>query len=745
MAHPDPRRSWRQAFVGGAEAARQLAVRSGATEQQVAGIAAAERDFPFRATHYYLGLADLDDPADPILAQVLPDGRELDEQPAGFCADAVGDLSAGHHPAPGLIHKYEGRALLVTTGVCPVHCRFCFRRNYPYQELAGSGPRLAAALDEIRDDPSISEVILSGGDPLSLSDEVLATLLQQLGEIPHLRRLRVHSRYPVVLPERISAELVSVLSGCSLQLWLVTHFNHPREITPASQAACRRLQRAGIPVLNQSVLLRGVNDETEVLQELLEGLLDAGIKPYYLHQLDRVAGTGHFEVEPRRGLSIFERLRARISGIGLPAYVRDLEAMPAKMPVSALCMLLAILPLLGGCRGGGDGEQSPDPAAASEAGDAAPTAAAASPGAATASPRTPSPGLPGHRLTGAVTADLAPLAMAEHLLVADLAGDGRPELFAGSGDEVRWGEWPEAGTAAQWVGRHQARGALQTWMAADLDGDGQVEVVAAFGTGRGFANAPLEIVLIENVGAHTVSVVLLEARGPRNQVTALYPWPRGDGTFDIYVSAFESRFMVRGGILPRAGGEVQWLLGHRVRMGMARAVGDFDGDGRPEVAVGRLYGDEKGQDGDLRVLQEDGTSEPVPSLRGVRAVGAADLDGDGRSELLFGDGWHINYGKFARYRPSVARRDAAGTWSVELLAESSEQYAVEKIGAVDGVVVAGGNRSVALYRQAGGVWGSVGAAKPTSLSGGWAVLPGRGLVVAGKVPRGPYPIPRGAP
>ena len=183
-------------------------------------------------------------------------------------------------------------------------------------------------------------------------------------------------------------------------------------------------------------------------------------------------------------------------------------------------------------------------------------------------------------------------------------------------------------------------------------------------------------------GKTTSSVSLWRRDGERDQVTALAPWPRSDGTWDLYVAAFSSRFEVDGGVLPRGGGAVQWLPGHRLRMGMARAVGDFDADGAAEVAVGRLYGDAPGADGDLRVIQEDGKYETVPTLRGVRALAAADLEGDGRAELLFGDGWHKAYGKKARFRPSIARYADASGWTVELVQERADQYAVERIGLV---------------------------------------------------------------
>jgi hypothetical protein len=328
----------------------------------------------------------------------------------------------------------------------------------------------------------------------------------------------------------------------------------------------------------------------------------------------------------------------------------------------------------------------------------------------------------------------------DHLIAADLQGDSQPELFVAHGAEVRWGEWP-AGAARplfQWT--YVGQGILQAFLSKDLDGDGRDEVVLAFGKGRGFPDAKLEVVLLRQGSGDPVSTVLTRSDGPRNQATAIQAWPRVDGTFDIYLAAFETRYMVRGGVLSREGGGVSWMPGHRIRMGMARAVGDFDADGKPDVAVGRLYGDQKGEHGDLRVLQDDGSSEAIKTVRGVRALSAADLNGDGHSELLFGDGWHINYGKLARYRPSVASRSDQG-WRVDVIEESAEQYAVEHIASIGGLVIAGGNAHVRIYGSTESDWSTLAGPWPSSLNGAWAVLPGQGLVSGGSVLSGPYPLP----
>ena len=254
--------------------------------------------------------------------------------PDGYRADAVGDTDEAHALAPGLIKKYEGRGLLVTTGACAVNCRFCFRRNYPYSQINAGGPALRSALQEVQQDTSISELILSGGDPLSLPTPVLGRLFEEIRSIPHIKRVRIHSRMPVVLPDRIDGDLLELLRATPrLRFWFVTHFNCVEEVTRDAQGACQRLLDIGIPVLNQSVLLRGVNETVQGQKLLLEALVDAGVKPYYLHQLDRVSGAAHFEVEENQGGAMLEELRGRVTGLAMPVWVRDESGEKSKTPL----------------------------------------------------------------------------------------------------------------------------------------------------------------------------------------------------------------------------------------------------------------------------------------------------------------------------------------------------------------------------------------------------------------------------
>ena len=266
---------------------------------------------------------------DPLLRQVLPLGDEL-IQAAGYGSDPLQELAA--MPVPGLLHKYQGRVLLTTTGACAVHCRYCFRRHYPYSE-ANPQREQQQTLDYLRRHTEVSEVILSGGDPLTLSDSKLGQLAQALQSIPHIKRLRVHSRVPVVLPERIDAGLFGWLQATRLQAVLVIHSNHPNEIDLAVQAAMQRLRGAGITVLNQSVLLRGINDHPDTLVALSERLLAAGVLPYYLHQLDPVQGAAHFAVPDSIAKLLINQLRERLPGYLVPRLVREEAGRPAKTPV----------------------------------------------------------------------------------------------------------------------------------------------------------------------------------------------------------------------------------------------------------------------------------------------------------------------------------------------------------------------------------------------------------------------------
>jgi EF-P beta-lysylation protein EpmB len=282
--------------------------------------AAAARDFPLRVPRAYVDRMKRGDPADPLLRQVLSTGDETAEVP-GYGGDPLGESEFS--PVPGILHKYHGRVLLVVTGACAVHCRYCFRRHFPYDEQQATGSRLEAALAWLARRPDVEEIILSGGDPLSLSDRRLGELLTRLGTIPHLRRLRIHTRLPVVEPARLTSRLQNWLTDNPWQTLLVLHANHGREIGPALTEGLDPLRRSGLTLLNQAVLLRGVNDSADALAGLSEGLFAAGVLPYYLHMLDPVAGAAHFEVPEDEARALHEQLRARMPGYLVPRLVRE--------------------------------------------------------------------------------------------------------------------------------------------------------------------------------------------------------------------------------------------------------------------------------------------------------------------------------------------------------------------------------------------------------------------------------------
>ncbi len=290
----------------------------------------ADRDFVELTTPLLDSLIDTQDPADPLARQFRFDPREADEVP-GFHADPVGDLAAT--AVPGVLHKYHGRALLVLTGACAVHCRYCFRRHFPYDEQRLDEPALQRAIAYLRDDAEITEVILSGGDPLVLSSRRLAAVIEALAAIPTLRRLRIHSRIPSVSPERVDARLCRALADFPHPVVLVAHVNHARELTGESRAAFDRLRSAGVTLLNQAVLLAGVNDSVDALADLSERLFDQGVLPYYLHQLDPVAGAAHFAVDRQEGERLVVAVRDRLPGYLVPRYVIEVAGESSKTPL----------------------------------------------------------------------------------------------------------------------------------------------------------------------------------------------------------------------------------------------------------------------------------------------------------------------------------------------------------------------------------------------------------------------------
>lgn len=283
--------------------------------------------FPLRVPEPYLAKIQPGNLSDPLLLQVLPVAAESDAV-AGFVADPLGERLT--NPQSGLLHKYQSRVLLVLSGACAINCRYCFRRHFPYEDNRLSNAEFAQVETYLRLHPEVNEVILSGGDPLVVSNARISNLLNILENIPSVKRLRIHTRVPVVIPQRIDQGLLAALGNSRLTTILVTHSNHPQELDAVFDAAMGALRLAGVHLLNQAVLLRGVNDDAEVLVALSERLFQSGVLPYYLHLLDPVAGAHHFDVEEEAARELMSQLHRRLPGFLIPRLVREISGKPGK-------------------------------------------------------------------------------------------------------------------------------------------------------------------------------------------------------------------------------------------------------------------------------------------------------------------------------------------------------------------------------------------------------------------------------
>lgn len=287
-----------------------------------------DSEFPLRVPHSFVNRMTPGDVLDPLLLQVLPVNAEL--LPAdGYVQDPLDEQQ--DMALPGVLKKYHGRALMTVTGACAVHCRYCFRRHFPYTNANPVMAQLENTLLWLEQQHDIKEVILSGGDPLSLTDEKLAVLCERLANTGHIQTLRIHTRLPIVLPERVDHALLSWIAQLNLHVVMVVHCNHPNEIDKHVVAAMQALKKAGVTLFNQSVMLRDINDNAETLVRLSEKLFSAGVLPYYLHQLDRVQGAAHFEVSDRRAKRIIKEVHASLPGYLVPKLVRELPGQPGKM------------------------------------------------------------------------------------------------------------------------------------------------------------------------------------------------------------------------------------------------------------------------------------------------------------------------------------------------------------------------------------------------------------------------------
>jgi EF-P beta-lysylation protein EpmB len=324
-----PETTWQEALRAAVRSIAELEPLLGFAAGTLESAAVAESDFPLLVPRGFVARMRRNDLGDPLLRQVLPLVAEREAVP-GFGDDPLGEQGIARG---GVLRKYAGRALLVTSAACPVHCRYCFRRAFPYASQLASRADFGPALEALGAARDVREVILSGGDPLSLSNRKLGILVAALERLPHLTTLRVHTRFPVMIPQRVDAELVEILSGTRLDVVVVVHANHANELDAEVASALGRLKPAARALLNQSVLLRGVNDDADTLTRLSERLLEAGVLPYYLHLLDAVTGAAHFSVAADAGVALIDRLRARLPGYLVPRLVKEMPGELSKTPI----------------------------------------------------------------------------------------------------------------------------------------------------------------------------------------------------------------------------------------------------------------------------------------------------------------------------------------------------------------------------------------------------------------------------
>ncbi|HKM38275.1 MAG TPA: EF-P beta-lysylation protein EpmB [Thiopseudomonas sp.] len=327
-----PEKGWGEVLAQSLRSCDELLAALGLQSTDFPDGLSAAKQFPLLVPRPFAAQMVKGDPHDPLLLQVLPLAAE-DQLHAGFSVDPLGEQST--NVETGVIHKYHGRVLLLAASGCAINCRYCFRRHFPYSENRLGRSQWQSALNYIAQDPSITEVILSGGDPLMLQDTHLAELVESIATIAHVQRLRVHSRLPVVIAERLTDELMDILTRTRLRSTLVLHVNHPRELTPLHAKRLAKMRQAGVTLLNQTVLLKGVNDSAEVLIELSEQLFNHHLLPYYLHVLDRVQGAQHFDISSAEAYALYQQMLAKLPGYLVPKLVREEAGQPHKTPLHA--------------------------------------------------------------------------------------------------------------------------------------------------------------------------------------------------------------------------------------------------------------------------------------------------------------------------------------------------------------------------------------------------------------------------